>query len=691
MTKKPIIFLILMLILILWGCIKETYNMKNFSDQIRYSPTFSIIAASGDISLQDLLKSVDTVKFNSDKFASIIYRKDAVIDLKLKDYYNLDSMVTFSKGYKVGDLNLDDFLASISIPLSSFSSSIAPPPVNGTFIFPPFGVINLGKKTFSAFPNFKYATFSSGTIVISVKNNLPVPLNSINITLFDSTGFIPVGSLTVPPIASGATQSSLPFSLAGKSLTNPTIASIVLTGSPGSSGPVLIDLNSTVAVTLTATNLKIQSGRVMLSSQLISSLSGVDVVPFDPGNNVEIEKLKVKTGVIGYTLKSSCNIGGSFDVTLPSTSRSDNTPVAATIAINGTTNVTSTIPINSTDVDLSTDVIQRYNRIPVNYTISINSRGVMITFNKNDSINLALNMYNPDLDYVKGYFGNMINPIEPDTLDTGLDEILNRITGQFRISSPSIKLRYSNSFGIPIKVTMAALGKRNTQTVNLGIGPSNISYPLTTTNRVIKDSLTVNSSLLADLVSMPPSKITFSGTAEMNPAGSPTGRNNYIFGDSRFLGNLEVVVPLELWMKNIQFADTVDNFLKQENSDKNSFKASDMDSLRIVITANNGFPMGLSVKMEVSDSLHPQVIKTIEATSLLLPAPVDANGRSNGKTQSTTTFEIKKDFLDVVNSSKKIIFVFTLNTTGNGSNVKFYSDDSLKFNAIVVAKPKISL
>jgi len=674
-----------MLVLIISGCIKETYNMNKLSGKINYSPTLSVVAANGTISLSDLVKQNDTVKFDSLKFVKVVFKKDSVINFKLKDYFDLSNMVAFSKGYKLGNLKLDDFQSTISFPLSSFSSSITPSPVNGTFIFPPFGTINLPNTSFNGINNFQNAVFFSGTITISVKNNLPVQLNSIKISLFNSVGPTPIGGqVTVNPITSGGTQTAT-IDLAGKTVTNSVFATVILTGSPGSGTPVLINLAKTIDVGISATNLQVQSGRVILPSQPISYLSGIDIVSFNPGNSIEIERLRVTTGSIGYTLVSNGGVSGSFAFSIPTTP-----VIAKTITMNGPTNLTSSVSLNNTDVDLSTDVNQNFNRIPVTYSINVNSNGTLINFNSTDSVHININMLNPNLDYVKGYFGQISEQINQDDLKTGLDDFLNHMSGQIHISNPSITLNYSNSFGIPIQVTLNASGKRKTQSVSLGLNPFTIAYPTTLTTRDVTSSFKIDktNSSLPDLISLPPSDITFSGSGKMNPSGRPTGVNtNYIFGNSRFLGSVEVNVPLQLWMKNLQFSDTLDNFLKLKTTDNTSF----MDSLQIKIVANNGFPLGASLQVMLYDSVKKVVIRTINATDLIMPAPVDINGKVTGKTASSVTIDFSKDFFTAVNTANKVIFMFTLNTTGNGANdIKVYSDYSISFTASLLVKANIN-
>jgi hypothetical protein len=687
MNKKPFFFMILMLIIIAGSCVKETYNMKKFSKSVRFSPVFSLAAASGDITFSNMVKRSDTVRFDNDKLVRIVFRKDSVISQRLKDYYNLSDMVSFSKTYKIGELSINDLQASFQVTLATISTGFSPSLVNGATMNIPAFSVNLGEKSFSLISNFQNAVLSSGTLVLSLNNNLGFELRNIRISLFNSTGHTPIGNQVIIPSVPNGNLKTATIDLAGKTVRNSIVAAVSI-DAPFSPS-VLINLNNALQVSFRASGLKVQSGTVIIPSQMDSTLAGKDIVPFDAGANVEIEKLKVKTGNLRYTLISNSGISGSFSFILP-TARMGNDSLKVQISINGVTNKKDSLSLSGREIDLSTDPSVNYNRIPVNYTINLSSNGALINFNKDDNIQISLRMLNPDLDYVRGYFGQMSKLIDPEILETGFDEVIQNLSGSFRISDPLIRLKYSNSFGIPIKVTLNASGRKNAQTVNLGLAPFNISYPATITDRDKKDSLIINrsNSSLSDIISLPPTSITFSGSAMMNPAGPGPQRNNYVFGDSRFLANLEVELPLQLRISNLQFADTVDNFLKLKSTDNSEVKPSDFDSLRVSIVAENGFPLGASVRLMLYDSQKNVVVKTIDASNLILPAPVDANGKSTGKTESTTTILFNKDFFDAASSADKIVFLFTLNTTGNGtSDIKIYSDYSLSFKASVLAKP----
>ena len=415
-----------------------------------------------------------------------------------------------------------------------------------------------------------------------------------------------------------------------------------------------------------------------------------DTVTFEPGNDIEIVKIGITTGSVNYKVTSKTLAPASFTITLP-TAKRGGAPITQNITIPANKTTTGSVSIDNTEVDLSADPKKIYNRLPVRYSVSATSG----SFNLNDSMYVQVDIPAPVFDYVKGYFGQQTETIDPDTLDLEIKDILDHITGDFLLSSPSIKLNYSNSFALPIQVNLQAKGYKLAETVDLGLSPVNLSYPAAPTQRDKDDTFIINkaNSSLPELVSMPPEKIRFAGSAKMNPQGNTGARDNYLFKDSRlFLGPLEIEVPLEFRINNLSFADTMDNFLQMEDDEDFPFKPEDFEFLRIDVTAENGFPLGISLSMILYDSASHTNKCTVDATDILEPAPVGANGKVTAPLNCKTSIEITRDFWDSIGDADKVIFKFTLNSTDNGTkDVKIYSDYKIDFKAALVLKPDIKL
>ncbi len=213
--------------------------------------------------------------------------------------------------------------------------------------------------------------------------------------------------------------------------------------------------------------------------------------------------------------------------------------------------------------------------------------------------------------------------------------------------------------------------------------------------QVIKSSYLIDksNSNLADLISLPLELLNYSGTVIMNVTAKSSEVTSYSLGPDQLVGSLELEVPLDLEINNLQFADTVNNFIKDNGNGNNSpVKAENIQLLHINITVNNGFPLGASMKMSLYDSSTNTIKSTVEADDILASAPVDSNGKSTGTTETSTTIELTNEFFSMVNSADKIIFWFTLNTTGNGSQeVKIYSDYRINFTASLEIEPVINI
>ena len=161
-----------------------------------------------------------------------------------------------------------------------------------------------------------------------------------------------------------------------------------------------------------------------------------------------------------------------------------------------------------------------------------------------------------------------------------------------------------------------------------------------------------------------------------------TGRN--------FIGSVMVEIPLQLRINNLQFTDTTDNFLADAFKDNKNISWSDFKLFRVDFDVQNGYPLGIKIEMDLVDSLSHTVISTSGPTELLSPASIDPGGKSISEKESKTSLEFSKEFFDSISKSDKIIFRFTMNTTGDGaSDVKIYSDYRLSFRASLVIQPDI--
>ncbi|HNW56253.1 MAG TPA: hypothetical protein PLR88_00500 [Bacteroidales bacterium] len=279
--------------------------------------------------------------------------------------------------------------------------------------------------------------------------------------------------------------------------------------------------------------------------------------------------------------------------------------------------------------------------------------------------------------------------METETIDLDIEDALSHISGSVLVADPKIRLDYSNSFTYPVEMTLVAKGRKDKDTVDLDMAPFQLSIP-GAGQTDISDYILIdkNNSSLPEIVSLPPEEIFFSGKAVMT-----VNDENVKLPDGRIYGSLELDVPLELRMNNLQFADTVDSFM-DDGDGEDDISADDIENASVIITAKNEFPLEASIEMSLFDSKTKAVKSTIKADKVISAAPVDSNGKTiiASVTESVAKIELNKDFFKWADTADKIIFKFTLNTTDNGSkNVRIYSDYKIDFSAALVLKTNINI
>lgn len=660
MTRKLFAVISLAAVIALAGC--ETYDMNTLSKKGHLSPTFGVSAVRGKISISDIKKIPnDTVRFDSDGFIRIVYKQDSVVSFTLDDYYDLNDMVSFNESYDIGEIKLGPFSGS-AFPLTT-----------------------TGELPFPQFTNFENATLGEGVLDITVRNNTAAVINTITITIYNASPHQALGSPAVISAINPGQAGTASINLADMTIIkNNTSVGFVINAGPG-----LVLNGSNFEIRMAGRDMSVKSGRIIVPPQTIPSLDDHDTIDFDPGEDVQIKFIKITSGNIHYSINNGSPLKSTMTLTLPTTVR-NTVPITESLVVNPSSPLNGNISVNNSTIDLGTVSTQQYNKLPIDYQIEISSQNNLINFNSTDKITLDLNLQDPEFDYVRGYFGKQTETIDEDTLDLEIKDIVNKIEGDFRLANPSITLKYRNSFALPIRADLQVTGYKGSETVPLGLAPVNFKFPKAPaeTDKDTLFTISKKNSNIADLVSMPPEKIRFSGSVEMNPDGNTSNWGNYIFGNSRFIGDLEVEVPLELRMNNLHFADTVENFMKPKEDDNSPFNPEDFEYLRIDLTAENKFPLAIEVGMSLYSSSLQDTLCSVTAPELLKAAPVDDNGKVTEPVTSKTSLYIRRNFWNSVSDADSVIIDFTLNTTdGDKRDIKIYSDYYIDFKASLVLKP----
>ncbi len=690
------------------SCVKETLDMDKLSTEMELNPAIALKIAQGTLDFRNLLDSLSSdldslqdLNILQDNSLVFVFREDSLLSFQVSDIFEIPE--TFpesgpeSMNFTLGALDIDDFFISKSVSLGEIVQNDGATlaifaPLHGTnSIFPPFGPISGGEYAANPIPSYGNVKFSSGTLGLTVTNNLPVQITTLSITLREGNDSI-VGVLDYGPIAENGGSETRNFDLADRGpFSNQFRAEITGISTVGSApNTVYISLADELILDIFSGNVKISSGTTILPDQIFGYDSSM--VDFDLDGPEKIYKIMLETGRVDYTVTSNIQEEIRIKIILPATKVNGDTLVfEESITYNGGNPTLGTLILDNSITDLTTDPLKPYNVFPFKFEVEIVSSNNLVTIYFDDDLSFEFSVNDIDFAYVEGYLGKQEESVDPDSLEID-DEILDKISGTFQFANPTIKFTYKNSFGLPVSLDLSVEGEFNDGSmVDLGESVIDVQYPVDTLNPEVEGTIEFNknNTNIEDLLVFPPPvKITYSGSATINPSEDSTAIN-FITNKSKIEGDLEIEIPIEFSAGNLTFQDTMDIDFDDEDLD---FSFEDIEFTKIYLNIKNGFPLDLRFQMIPLDSITTVPYNPLEFI-LLSAAPVDGNGVVIEEQVDwiQEVIEIDQEFFKNLEKSDQLIIKVIFNTTGNGANpVKILSDYIFEFNLGVEGKFKFN-
>ena len=545
-------------------------------------------------------------------------------------------------------------------------------------IFPEIPAQGGGEYTVDPISDVGMVTFSGGILTVGITNELPVMIDDITVRLKDNMSFDEQLSFTNVPAGSSVEDT---IHLAGKTMSGSgLVAELVNIASSESPAPVPIDLdNDYIEFYVSATDILVESGSAVFPDQNFS-MKDTDI-SFDVEGDEEITELRLSTGRIDYTINSGINEDIVFKIKLPATTINGEVFEDSIVIYNNTWN-TGYFDLANSITDL-TDGGTTFNTIPVEYEVNIQSSDQMIYFTSTDFISFDFSITDINFSYVEGYIGQQNIDIDEGDFDLEVD-IFDKLSGSFTLNDPNLNIVYTNSIGVPVSFDLDIDAESSEGVVQgLNAGERDILAPADTVEGSVSDTIRFNktNSDIVDFIALPPSKITYAGSATTNPLGK-TGTSNFVTDESSIIVGVEMELPIELSLQNLTMQDTME-FEMDQNMDIEG-------SATLNIHVDNGFPFTVSFSIILHDTLTNTNLYTLDAD--LLESAVVTAGRVTQSTPTDTPITIDNDLFDNLNSANAIIVKGTISTYMNGTvPVKLYSDYSLTFSMVVDGEIKLNV
>ena len=332
-----------------------------------------------------------------------------------------------------------------------------------------------------------------------------------------------------------------------------------------------------------------------------------------------------------------------------------------------------------------TDTPADRSLIEVVYTITLNpSTGIIQPGDPVVDFRVGLSAIEYDVIY--GYFGQFSLDLPPVYIPLDLYNPIYQ--GSFYFEGAELRLIFSNSFGIPIEMTINEFGiiARNGQFTTITGGtlpapgvPTVLGYPRLGEEGLTKaDSFILNSgnSNLFTVLENGPSALRLDVDGRINPLGT---EYNFVVDSSEYEVLMELFLPLNGYTDNVVVRDTVD-FVFTDFYNK---PPEEIKRLILRLNVTNGFPLNVKVQsyfFNENDVLLDSLFRDPQDPARNIPAAtdIDGDGRVEPLKLEPIEVELSRQQIDNISSSSYMVVYYTLTTPGADQNppekVRFYMD-----------------
>ncbi|MBI1305061.1 MAG: hypothetical protein GC181_00440 [Bacteroidetes bacterium] len=674
--NRKIILIFSVAVLLVVGCRRD----KKVWESNYLLPIFQT-----DLSIDDLVAD-SLLNVNSDGSYSLVYRHTIAID-SVANYLTVPDTVD-TVNVKLQKLVLDDRSLMDTFTLREMDPSAG---LLDGFTVPleAYDIKDAGGEqeidVSEAF--FQTAKFKEGFLDVTLHNDLPVYVDMIvfQLTNKNDGSIVIKDTFTDIPQFASATKS---ISLAGKQVNGILLGKVLRVKTRASTGPVLVDADKGVRIEMIVRDLKPEYATAIFPAQTL--VSDTQEVKYDFGG-AQITELRARSGFVKMkifsTIEEEIIINYSFpfsgengDYSKPF-DRQYSVPPASP----GTTQkIEVSFPLDGF-------ALQYKGKDPLNppFTNTVYSRltartvysGKVRNLSLDDSVYIEFGLVDVVPEFAFGDFGS-----KSYDLDEKIDvKALHNVLGTIDLEKVSMRLTYDNLFGMQAMTTVNSIVADNTRTnkqttlmnsdfigQDILIGKAS-NPPLTPFKRIY--NFDQSNSNIKDFVETLPDNIS----ANINLVTRPNGSydfTDFIFYDSYLKAHLDLEIPLNFAMHNMQFVR------------KTSFSLGDVSNNQKIksgtfkLKVDNDFPLEAKIEMEFLDD-NENVILTLFKTDNTIAAATIPGTQEKTKSPQTSWLiaSVNATDMDLLRNATKVRVTANFDTP-SGNRTKIFNSYQLKTKLI---------
>ena len=663
-------FILFILIIFLNSCNKDIIETNN------WSPELLVPLTNVKLTLADLIPEKGSVVYDDDNFIRLAYRDDNVFSFSTDSLIDFSNQEGISEHYDFNELDINNFSEDIDY---TFENVLSSDPTIQFFaeaagIQIPFpdeqqvggGVFNilsseldgLGQSEFNL-NQFSEISFISGNLSIGIQNNLPINIENIEVDL--QTGIDDIGLLQFNNIEVGQTN-YVSKDLSGYSIDNNIIANFIqLTlQEVDPMSQFILTPDTGIKIFFLIDNIIVSSVTMSFDNQSLTNYE--TMIDLDLDNGEQIHNLELKTGKILYDISSSLNSNITFNLSLPSASLGEDSFQSQQTIFASSEPSSGEIDISGLVIDLTTDFNQPYNKIPLIFSVFLNSGSDLITLTNEDFADINFSFSDLTIEFADGNFGDYEIDLGGDIVDIDL-QIFDDFDSGLILDDPQFIIRVFNSVGVGASINAGL----NAFSPNLENAIFNFNEVIDSPNS-FGDTIeqiwnyNKNNSSIDEIIALPPQQIEYFGSANLN--GNNSQSVNFIGSDSKMTLGVEVDFPMSLNIANISLKDTI-VIDELENVEK-------IESLSLIMNIDNGFPLDTKLDLFLRDSISNLNLDTLEIANFS-SGIIDQDGYLIDSFFSENQLDLNQEEIINFSKSNELVLDVTLNTDENQS-IRLYSD-----------------
>lgn len=333
--------------------------------------------------------------------------------------------------------------------------------------------------------------------------------------------------------------------------------------------------------------------------------------------------------------------------------------------------VSAVIDLSGYSLDLRGTNNAGYNLLQSEMIVQTDPTGEAITVTKYDSTSFTLKMKDIEIDYARGYFGQ-ISVV--DSSDLNIDFLQKITAGTLDLPATNIEFLISNGIKVAARATIQSVKNKNLNTGNtVSLAHNQIGVPIDIQgatgnwNNFIASlktlSFTSANSNIEQYIENLGAVQKISYSLKLNPLGNVSGGWDEFFSNSSLQIKMKANMPLSAALNNLTFQDTFKLDFKNEK-DK-----SHLISGKIKLRTSNAFPLEGAVQLFLLDE-NGQVIESISGSEKIASSIFGAfvNPGELQKNNSTVYFELSAASLSNIDRVKNVVIKAVMNTPDQNQN-----------------------